>query len=230
MKNNYISVAERLKIYRKELNVSQNDMADLLGVTQSHYSRLEDGKKIISYQSLKRFKNNGGDIQYLITGKWIRKGKIDEYLEKCRKIEDKEELLKLIIWAIKQGERIECEKKEIFEKSFLPREIELSKGVWKAIRIIENLTQVEMASLLDINIKRYRRIEKKQILPDADVLYSLYTKLDYSPLIIMDSNFFYLNELNSTWERFSEKTIVQLDELIQKGIRCIQEHEKYIDC
>ena len=47
-----------------------------------------------------------------------------------------------------------------------------------------------MASLLDINIKRYRRIEKNQVLPDADILYSLYMKLGYSPLIVMDSDFF----------------------------------------
>lgn len=230
MKNNYISVAKRLKIYREKLSISQNNMANLLGVTQSHYSRLEEGKKIISYQSLNNFKRNGGDIQFLITGEWIKVGKIDQYLEKCCQIQDKEELLKLIIWASKQGEKIEGENKGEFEKTFLSKKLEFSEGVWKAIRITENLTQVEMASLLDINIKRYRRIEKKEILPDADILYSLHVQLNYSPLIVMDSDFFYLNELNGIWEKFSENTIRQLDELIQKGIRCIQEHEKYTDC
>lgn len=54
-------------------------------------------------------------------------------------------------------------------------------------------------------------------------------KLGYSPLIVMDSDFFYLNKLNIVWKSFSEKTTRQLDELIQKGIRCIQKHEKYTD-
>ncbi len=229
MENSYLSVANRLRIYREKLNETQNSMGSLLGVTQSHYSRLEDGKKVISYQNLQHFRANGGDVQFLITGEWVKRGPIDEYLEKCRKVDDKEELLKLIIWAGRQGEQIENKRLELFDKSFLPKEIRNLNKIWKAIRINENLTQIEMASLLDINIKRYRRIEKNQVLPDADILYSLYMKLGYSPLIVMDSDFFYLNKLNIVWKSFSEKTTRQLDELIQKGIRCIQKHEKYTD-
>ena len=229
MENSYLSVSNRLRIYREKLNETQNSMGSLLGVTQSHYSRLEDGKKVISYQNLQHFRANGGDVQFLITGEWVKRGPIDEYLEKCRKVDDKEELLKLIIWAGRQGEQIENKRLELFDKSFLPKEIRNLNKIWKAIRINENLTQIEMASLLDINIKRYRRIEKNQVLPDADILYSLYMKLGYSPLIVMDSDFFYLNKLNIVWKSFSEKTTRQLDELIQKGIRCIQKHEKYTD-
>ena len=90
MENSYLSVANRLRIYREKLNETQNSMGSLLGVTQSHYSRLEDGKKVISYQNLQHFRANGGDVQFLITGEWVKRGPIDEYLEKCRKVDDKE--------------------------------------------------------------------------------------------------------------------------------------------
>lgn len=229
MKNGYLSVVNRLKIYRENLNKSQKGMAQLLGVTQSHYSRLEDGKKVISYQSLQCFKDNGGDVQFLITGESVCKGSIDQYMEQCNTREDKEELLKLIMWAGKQGEKIEHIKSGLYNNFFLEKENRNTEGIWKTIRIKEDLTQVEMAYLLDINIKRYRRIEKQQVLPDADVLYSLYVQLGYSPLVVIDSNYFYLNKLNDIWEKFSDNTVNKLDELIQKGIGCIREHEKYIN-
>ena len=72
--------------------------------------------------------------------------------------------------------------------------------VWAAdIRKAEDYSQEEMARIFDINIKRYRKIEKGETMPDAEILQTLYEKMQYSPLLVMDQKRFYLDELNRVW-------------------------------
>lgn len=49
------NIPKRLAIYRHKLGKSQEEMSKELGVNQSHYSKMENGTKYISYRSLKRF-------------------------------------------------------------------------------------------------------------------------------------------------------------------------------
>ena len=48
-------------------------------------------------------------------------------------------------------------------------------------------------AIFDINIKRYRKIEKGETMPDAEILQTLYEKMQYSPLLVMDQKRFYLD-------------------------------------
>lgn len=232
METGYLSVINRLKWYRKELNKTQSSMSEMLEVGQAHYSKLEDGKKIISYHSLEMFGKNGGDVQFLITGERYRQGRVDEYLAQCKTEKGKRELLKLLLWVSRQGEMIcNCDfgetvlTKKTSSSIALTEYMEKDTSAWKNIRLLENLTQMQMAELLDINIKRYRRIEKLQSKPDAEILYTAYEKLGYSPLIIMKQEYYYLNELNTVWDKFPEKMIGRLDEIVRQGINLIQETE-----
>lgn len=230
MEMGYSSVINRLKWYRKELNKTQDSMSEMFEVGQAHYSKLEDGKKIISYHSLEMFEKNGGDIQFLITGEKYEQGRIDQYLAQCRTENGKKELLKLLFWVSRQGEALGSQERNLLTKKTsasiaLIEYMEKDMSIWKSIRLLEKLTQIQMADILDINIKRYRRIEKMQSKPDAEILYTAYEKLGYSPLIIMKQEYYYLRELNTVWDKFSEKTIRKLDEIVRQGITLIQESE-----
>lgn len=232
METGYSSVIDRLKWYRKKLNKTQSGMSEMFEVGQAHYSKLEDGKKIISYRSLEMFDKNGGDVQFLITGECYRQGRIDRYLSQCKTENGRRELLKLLFWVSRQGEAIcnsNYDKTKLTKKTSssvaLTDYMEKDTSTWKNIRLLENLTQIQMAEILDINIKRYRRIEKMQSKPDAEILYTAYEKLGYSPLIIMKQEYYYLNELNNVWDKFSEKMIGRLDEIVRQGINLIQESE-----
>lgn len=230
MEMGYSSVINRLKWYRKELNKTQDSMSQMFEVGQAHYSKLEDGKKIISYHSLEMFEKNGGDIQFLITGEKYEQGRIDQYLAQCRTENGKKELLKLLFWVSRQGEALGSQERKLLTKKTsasiaLIEYMEKDMSIWKSIRLLEKLTQIQMADILDINIKRYRRIEKMQSKPDAEILYTAYEKLGYSPLIIMKQEYYYLRELNTVWDKFSEKTIRKLDEIVRQGITLIQESE-----
>lgn len=46
MSNAYDKMLNRLNAYRQMQNMSQENMGSVMGITQSHYSKLEKGKKI----------------------------------------------------------------------------------------------------------------------------------------------------------------------------------------
>jgi transcriptional regulator with XRE-family HTH domain len=49
------SLVERLRTARKEAGLDQEDVAELLGVTQSYISKIESGQRRIDIVQLKRF-------------------------------------------------------------------------------------------------------------------------------------------------------------------------------
>lgn len=224
----YSEVPQRLCAYRKALEKTQKEMAEKFGVKQDHYSRLESGKTFLSYRNLLCFVSNGGDIYYLITGKERYVGVIDAYLDNFKLLRDKVEIVKLILWATYQS--ISYEKSnEIYEIKRAWKHIELIENekkmnsIWRNIRKVEGLSQQRMAERLDINIKRYQRMENLRTKPDAEILHSLFFDLGYSPLVMMKQDMFYLDEINKIWDEFPEKTRERLEGVIEQGIKLIQE-------
>lgn len=47
---------EKLRSYRLSINKTQNEMAEIWGITLSFYSKIESGDKNPSIQNLKQFK------------------------------------------------------------------------------------------------------------------------------------------------------------------------------
>ena len=77
MRRDYSEVVERLQLYRRAQRKTQKEMSAYMGVTQSHYAKLESGANVISYDCLKTFESNGGDIHILITGSYSELGFLD---------------------------------------------------------------------------------------------------------------------------------------------------------
>lgn len=224
----YSEVPQRLCAYRKALEKTQKEMAEKFGVKQDHYSRLESGKTFLSYRNLLCFVSNGGDIYYLITGKERYVGVIDAYLDNFKILGDKVELLKLILWVTYQGVSYE-ESNKIYEIKRAWKHIELIENekkinsIWKNIRKVEGISQKRMADQLDINIKRYQRMENLRTKPDAEILHSLFWDLGYSPLGMMKQDMLYVDEINKIWDEFPEKTRERLEGVIEQGIKLMQE-------
>lgn len=224
----YSEVPQRLCAYRKALEMTQKEMAERFGVKQDHYSRLESGKTLLSYRNLICFMRNGEDIYYLITGKERYTGVIDAYLDNFKILKDKVEIMKLILWATYQGISYEKSNK-IYEIKRAWKHIELienekkTTSIWKNIRKVEGLSQKQMAERLDINIKRYQRMENLRTKPDAEILHSLFFDLGYSPLVMMKQDMLYLDEINRIWDEFPEKIRKRLESVIEQGVNLLQE-------
>ena len=231
MNSNYFQLVHRLILYREKLNKTQHQMGQLLGVTQSHYAKLESGQKIISYKSLKNFEKHDGDINYLITGSTILSGKINEYLSLCKTKSGKTWLYEGLIWIFEKGTHFcTIENLTLTQKTYknllLLKEYNNTNTIWECIRKSEDLSQINMAKVLDIDVKRYRRIEKLISDPDAEILNTLYCKLHYSPLIITNRELFYLDELNQAWNLFPENIKEKISPLLHELLLFIHSYEK----
>ena len=98
-------------------------------------------------------------------------------------------------------------------------------SIWKKIRNIEFLTQIQMADILDIDVKRYRGIEKGDTLPTVEIIYAVYCSLDYSPQLFFDREKFYVDELNHYWNRLSDTSRQYIEFLLENIIQKIVEYE-----
>lgn len=221
------SISQRLVGYRQQLGKSQAEMSREFGVNQSHYSKLESGTKYISYSSLKKFEEAGGDVNYLITGVHYKTGIVEDCMERCKTSDGKVEIMKALFWLTRQGiilmhgENWRETNQRVQKYIRLAEEKEQQTNIWKIIRKIEDLTQMKMAERLDINIKRYQRLERMEAEPDAVILNSLYTLFGYSPLIILHENLYYAEEINKCWSEFPDEVKEQLSAVLEEDLKLI---------
>ena len=94
MSSAYDKVLQRLQAYRQTQKLNQDSMSQIMGVTQSHYSKMETGKIVITGEELKNFDSHGFDVDYLITGENSVCTVLNGYLEQCRE-ETKADFLRL---------------------------------------------------------------------------------------------------------------------------------------
>lgn len=232
MKSNYQSyskVVERLGQYREQLGLSQSEMGRYLDVTQSHYQKLEKGMKVISKRSLQALEAAGQDVFWLLTGRKNDSGFLNDYLNQFDNAVQKRKILEIIIWVTEEGTRISrIEYDESLSKAYeLMKISELDERfIWKKIREAEHLTQAQMANLLEINIKRYRKIEKGEIPEDAAILASLYENLNYSPMLILNRKKYCLDELNRIWGKFNAPLLKRFSKYLEASSEILKYKEE----
>lgn len=221
----YQKVPERLLEYRKKLNMTQKQMGSILGLEQNHYGKLEKGTVTISYEALMRLENALGGVYYIITGNDADRNILSQYFSICQTQEQEKRLLKLMVWVTEQG--IYQSKKALEIPYQYKKEIQLQyqeeskEGVWEAIRRLEALTQQEMAKKLDIDVKRYRMLEKGRIFPDGYILANLYANLGYSPMAVMKPSRIILEGLSYIWAQFDEEIRGKINPFVESGIKLL---------
>lgn len=230
MNNSNSAIAERLGAYRRELELTQVEMADRMGVTQSHYSKLESGHTNITYQNLECFRKSGGDVYFLITGQTRVDGKVDGYFARCGSDYQRRKMFPLFLWLTELGADLTGSVLRVSDQTKKSAKLMQSYSehltIWENIRKAESFSQMRMAEIFDINIKRYRKIEKGESRPDAEILQALYEKLSYSPLVIMDRDLCFIDEMNQIWEQFPDELLQSFDRLICSILHMINDYEE----
>lgn len=198
----YYKIPKRLEEYRRKLSYTQEQMGELMGVGQDHYQRVEQGTVTISHHGLQQLEEHGGDIYYLITGKQQNSGYMNMLLEECENSEMERMLLRMYLFYLESGI---CKVQGKVEEE-IRRYLRMAEGtlqedtIWRGIRISEQITHIKMAETLEINRKRYRKLENKSISADAYLLNQLYRKFHFFSFQIFEKGNFYLNELNQLLE------------------------------
>lgn len=215
MNSAYRGVLNRLLFYRMSLRLTQKDMADIMKITQSHYSKIEAGLTSFSAKYMQRMMEHHLDVDYLITGKKTEDSILNILIEKCS-AQGQAKFLELINWVLEL--EIESSRRKdiivprgIYYKSEILRLKSCTqKNIWKIIREVNRLTQVNMADGLKLTLSRYRQLEKDISLADAEILMQLYEFLQYPPSIVISEKCYCLTPLNEIWRQidsFSKKEI-----------------------
>lgn len=93
----YIEMGNRLRKFRKEMEYTQEQMAEILGISSAYYGKIERGVNSLSIKRLLILHERLGiDITYLITGKEKSALVIDQIIRECPagKRYDLEQLIK----------------------------------------------------------------------------------------------------------------------------------------
>lgn len=230
MEMGYSDVSRRLIEYRKKLSMSQESFGKLFGITQSYYAKLERGEYVLSYEYLENFVRNGGDVCWLLTNESEYHGVMEKYFVVRKTDFGRHQMMSELLTLARVGACLsnldaEHNLNRVEKYIYLSRYQQKDSTIWENIRKVEDISQVEMADKLSLEIKRYRRIEKMQLGPNAEVLISLYENLGYSPLIILNKESYYLQEINKTWESFDDSLKKSLTDKLDRFVALIEKCE-----
>lgn len=228
MVDSYDEVLRRLKEYRKKMMMSQVDMCKKMGITQSHYSKIERREKVMSYDAFVALCDNGVDIDFLVTGVKTQATELDYLFYQCPE-RQREQILKLMVIYV----NVALDSQKESTSLCYTREIEILKfnleerihenhnTVWDYMRGISGLTQEKMAVGLGIDVKCYRDIEKEKNMPNVAVLVKLFEKYGYYPSLISKIKTNYLLMLNKIWVELSQNVKMQILALLNKDLEYI---------
>ncbi len=210
----YSLIIQRLESYRKKYHIPQTELAEDLNITQSEYSKIELGKVKLSYNILNKLYEKGCDIDMLITGesstpvlpglaKLFFDNDIRQYISG----------LKLCEWAMEQWTQNEREEKigNKLLKTFLSSEE--NKTPLQKLRKAFGVSQMKMAEIVGVNIKKYRALEKGELDLDAELMANIYEVTKCKPVYFIDEKAFYLSVVSEEC-RYGANREKQLGDLL----------------
>ena len=226
MNEAYSKVLKRLWEYRKKMNLSQREISETIGLTQSHFSKIERYEKILSLDSLIKLNENGVDMDFLITGIETDKSILDDLFKKCPD-SHKEEFLNVMFLYVNSAlislgdEKILDYEKEltILRFNFSQRIHYNNKTVWHCLRQLSGVTQEKFANELNIGLKYYREIEKLQSSPNVETLVLLYEKYGYYPSLVSTEKANYLLTLNKIWPSLSTELQTGIQTMLEANLK-----------
>lgn len=214
----YNGVLKRLIEERNRLGLSQQEMARLVHITQSNYSKVEKELHRLSYEELKYLSKANVDIFYIFTG-YKCAGKYVNYFRKYTYIELCYHLGIIYALIVLNDCRSNTEQwKDIVKRvKYVPLVLEYKKSsnIFLTIRHIVDSSQKQMAEKLGVDIKKFRELEKDRCLPDSEIVWKLYNLFQVSPAVILKDKNTMLNEISSLLET-TEENGVQIMDIIKQ--------------
>ncbi len=222
--SNYDKMCKRLIAYRNSLGLYQKDLGQLLGVTQEQYSYIENGVTKITDVHLRVFAQIGMDIDYLVVGETIKTEakELDFISELFYDEENRNFALKLIaeltLKILSKADTHTFTKMDLNMLKLLEGYLEEWNdfSMISYVRLAMNSSQIDMAQLLGIGIKKYRAFEKEERFPDADLLIELYNMSGYPPSLFLDLYDRKLLVLKCVWKLLDADSRKRIFDLVDK--------------
>lgn len=218
MSASYDEVLRRLTEERKRLGLSQKDMAQIVHITQSNYSKVEKSLHRLSYEEVKYLSKAKIDVYYIFTGyrssgKYVENLQQHTYVELCCFLGITYSLVVLN----------DCRANANHWKSmtnrvkYIPLILENRKpfNIFVAVRNVTGIRQKAMAEKLGVDIKKLRELEKDRCLPDSEIIWKVYNLFNISPAVILKDKSCLINEISSLLED-AEKNGVRIIDIINQ--------------
>ena len=179
MSATYNEMLKRLIEERKRLGLSQQQMARLVHITQSNYSKVEKGLHRLSYEELKY-----------------------AYVELCCYLG----IIYLLIVLNDCRSNTEQWKDIVKRVKYVPLVLDCKKSsnIFLVIRHTTCSRQKSMAEKLGVDIKKFRELEKDRCLPDSEIIWKLYNLFHISPAVVLKDKNSMINEISSLLEAAEE--------------------------
>jgi|GEM_PF-5347648 len=224
------SIGKRMRELRLNMKMTQAEISVILQISDKYYSRLERDVCRLSYDNIVGLHDNlKWDINYILTGREVGKSVFDKYLfSQPREVQKK--LTGLVLWTIRIV-NIESDTKQIntlisyWAKSKdeygHKNKITIDNGLLKLVRDNMDLSQKEMAELLEIDVRKYGKLERGEIRPTLQSLLSIDRKLGYSPSFVLFGEINSLPYINEAWNNFSDDVKRKIVILLENGIQLV---------
>lgn len=199
MSTAYDDLLIRLVNERRRMALSQREMGRYMRMNQSNYSKVELGKRRLSYYELKYLCESAIDLHYVFTGRRCSE-KYQEYFENC----DYSELL-CILSMVTSAAELHGAFGKIDNDRFLSVWTELSRladsgqklkcNLFGQIRKLLGHSQKEMAEILGMDVKKLRELENGRSQPDSELLCRLYEMFGVLPAVVLQDKKSLISEI-----------------------------------
>lgn len=222
----YEYVLERLVQFRKSLNLTQVQMAEKLNIGQEQYSYLENGKVKITAELLQALNGLGLDINYLITGEYndICKNMVFDMFESVTNEEYRKKMKRLMIYLLNiVFIKDTTDETAVGEEQSLLMSLEKYGEEFSMLLYVReklNLSQIAMADELGLGIKKYRKLEKELIYPDAELLFVLWQKSNCPPVLFLDLCDRELYIIDLFWNELSKEQRIKIEDIFHEIEQC----------
>ena len=223
MSINYKDVLNRLMEERERMSWSQREICQHMYMGQAQYCKIENGEQYFSFAEVKILSEIGMDVHYIFTG---QKGN-SIYTKQFEACNYREAVCLLdIIFSIVTRHYVLGDTaiwKELYKEIQFVRLLDANVGfdnnLFFLLRCLLAYTQKEMAVIFGIDIKKVRRLERGQCMPDSELLWQCYKKFRIPPSILLKDSKGLLNGAGWLLERIDselEDDVLMAVEAFQK--------------
>lgn len=191
MNESYQNVLQRLKEERKRMKWSQEQISRQLRMSQSHYSKVELGKRRFTYYEVQYLYGLDVDAHYIFTGQ--KSGTEQEiYFSNCdyRELDFYMHILAYVaeyLYGVRRLSNWETVYKELKYIGYITAPDRINDNSLFALRRAIECSQKKMAEKLGVDIKKIRSMENGESLPDSEILWNLYQFFRIPPAVFIKS-------------------------------------------
>ena len=209
MSMEYQKFCDRLKEERMRLSLSQMEIGHLLRMSQSNYSKVELGKRYLSYYEIQYLCATDIDVYYVFTGERGHQVEADDFFGNITVEETKRDLellcvLYAFLYKTKKLTSSLDDHKKIENLRFALMPGEKGKTIFYKLRRALNYNQGQMTKLMNMDPKKLRNLKNGKILPDSQVMCQMMDLFSIPYALFLNDKKGLISEINCLLKNMDE--------------------------